>query len=79
MILKIDDNMIGKIQVVLISLLVFGAVGYVSIGAISYGFDSTEGKALWNDVKLIVIAGVLASFAVLGLGRRISSNPPDKV
>jgi len=74
MILKIDDNMIGKIQVVLISLLVFGAVGYVSIGAISYGFDSTEGRALWSDVKLIVIAGVLASFAVLGLGRRVVSN-----
>jgi ABC-type branched-subunit amino acid transport system permease subunit len=74
MILKIDDNMIGKIQVVLISLLVFGAVAYVALGAYIYGFESTEGRALWSDVKLIVIAGVLASFAVLGLGRRVASN-----
>ena len=74
MTLKIDDNMIGKIQVVLISLLVFGAVGYVALGAYIYGYESTEGRALWSDVKLIVIAGVLASFAVLGLGRRVVSN-----
>lgn len=76
--LKIDDSMIGKIQVVLISILVFGAVGYVALGAYTYGFESTEGRALWSDVKLIVIAGVLASFAVLGLGRRVLSNS-DKV
>ena len=76
--LKIDDNMIGKIQVILISILVFGAVGYVALGAYSYGFESIEGRALWSDIKLIVIAGVLASFAVLGLGRRVYPNS-DKV
>jgi hypothetical protein len=72
--LKIGDDTIGKIQIVLVSLLVFGAVGYVSLGAITYGFESEEGKELWQDVKLIVIAGVLAAFALLGLGRRVSSE-----
>jgi ABC-type branched-subunit amino acid transport system permease subunit len=72
--LKIGEDTIGKIQVVLVSILVFGAVGYVALGAITYGFESDEGKELWQDVKLIVIAGVLAAFALLGLGRRVSSE-----
>jgi ABC-type branched-subunit amino acid transport system permease subunit len=72
--LKIADDTIGKIQIVLVSLLVFGSVGYVALGAYSYGFESTEGKELWQDVKLIVIAGALAAFALLGLGRRVSSE-----
>ena len=72
--LKIDDSTIAKIQVILVSVLVFGAVGYVATGAITYGFESTEGKELWNDVKLIVIAGAFAAFALLGLGRRAGTE-----
>jgi len=72
--LKMDANTVGKIQLVLVALLVFGSVGYVTVGALTYGFESSEGKELWNDLKLIVIAGSLAAFAMLGLGRRVKSD-----
>jgi len=72
--LKIDSNVLKNIQVVLVGILVFGAVAYIGAGAYHYGFDSTQGKELWGEVKLIVIAGLLASFALLGLGRRASSD-----
>jgi ABC-type branched-subunit amino acid transport system permease subunit len=69
-----DANTVGKLQLVLVGILVFGSVGYVTVGALTYGFESSEGKELWNDLKLIVIAGSLAAFAMLGLGRRVKSD-----
>ena len=72
--LKMDANTVGKLQLVLVGILVFGSVGYVTVGALTYGFESSEGKELWNDLKLIVIAGSLAAFAMLGLGRRVKSD-----
>ncbi len=72
--LTLGENTIGKLQLVLVGLLVFGSVGYVAVGVITYGLDSSEGKELWSDLKLIVIAGALAAFAMLGLGRRVKSD-----
>lgn len=72
--LKMDADTVAKLQLVLISVLVFGSVGYVLLGAYTYGYESTEGKELWQDMKLIVIAGALAAFAMLGLGRRVQSD-----
>ncbi len=72
--LKLDDATVGKLQLVLVGILVFGSVGYVLYGATVYGFESTEGKELWGDLKLIVIAASLAAFALLGLGRRVNSG-----
>jgi ABC-type branched-subunit amino acid transport system permease subunit len=69
-----NPELIGKLQLILVGILVFGSVGYVMLGAITYGFESSEGKELWSDMKLIVIAGVLAAFAMLGLGRRVSAK-----
>jgi len=63
-----------KIQVVLVGLLAFGAVGYLIAGVHVYGMESEQGMELWSDVKLIVVAGVLAAFALLGLGRRASAD-----
>ena len=63
-----------KIQVVLIGLLAFGAVGYLIAGVYVYGMESEQGMELWSDVKLIVVAGILAAFALLGLGRRASAD-----
>ena len=63
-----------NLQVVLVGILVFGAVGYLGIGAYVYGYDSDEGRELWSEIKLIVIAGILAAFALLGLGRRTSKD-----
>lgn len=71
-----SPDSLKKIQVVMIAVLAFGAIAYVGYGAYHYGFDSTEGKSLFNDMKLIVIAGVLAAFALLGLGRRTSTDKP---
>lgn len=72
--LKIDSDKVGLIQLVLVCALVLITVGYVTVGAYTYGFESTEGKELWHELKLIVIAGVLAAFALLGLGRRVSTE-----
>ena len=69
-----NQETIQTLQIILVGILVFGAVGYVAVGAISYGFDSTEGTELWNELKLIVLAGALAAFALLGLGRRVSDK-----
>jgi ABC-type branched-subunit amino acid transport system permease subunit len=69
-----NPETIQTLQIILVGILVFGAVGYVAVGAISYGFDSTEGTELWNELKLIVLAGALAAFALLGLGRRVSDK-----
>lgn len=71
-----DPDTLRKIQIVLIGVLAFGSIAYLGVGAFHYGFDSEEGKSLWNDIKLIVIAGILASFALLGLGRRASTDKP---
>lgn len=71
-----NPDSLKKIQTVLIAVLAFGSIGYLGAGAYYYGFDSEEGKSLWSDVKLIVIAGILASFALLGLGRRASTDKP---
>jgi len=72
--LQISENSMKNLQVILVGILVFGAVGYLGIGAYVYGFDSDEGRELWQDIKLIVIAGTLAAFALLGLGRRASKD-----
>lgn len=69
-----NPETIQTLQIILVGILVFGAVGYVAVGAISYGFDSTEGTELWNELKLIVLAGALAAFALLGLGRRVTDK-----
>lgn len=69
-----NPDTLKKIQVVLIGLLAFGAVGYLMAGVYVYGIDSEQGMELWSDIKLIVIAGVLAAFALLGLGRRASTD-----
>ncbi len=69
-----NPETIQTIQLILVGILVFGAVGYVAVGAISYGFDSSEGTELWNELKLIVLAGALAAFAMLGLGRRVTAK-----
>jgi ABC-type branched-subunit amino acid transport system permease subunit len=69
-----NPETIQTLQIILVGILVFGSVGYVAVGAISYGFDSTEGTELWNELKLIVLAGALAAFALLGLGRRVSDK-----
>lgn len=70
----ISPNAMKNLQLVLVGILVFGAVGYVGLGAYVYGFNSDEGKELWQEVKLIVVAGALAAFALLGLGRRASQD-----
>lgn len=69
-----NPETIQTLQIILVGILVFGAVGYVAVGAITYGFDSSEGTELWNELKLIVLAGALAAFAMLGLGRRVSAK-----
>tara|TARA_R110000803_G_scaffold205981_1_gene272971 strand:- start:387 stop:626 length:240 start_codon:yes stop_codon:yes gene_type:complete len=69
-----NPETIQTLQIILVGILVFGAVGYVAVGALSYGFDSPEGTELWSELKLIVLAGALAAFALLGLGRRVSAN-----
>jgi hypothetical protein len=69
-----NPDTLKKIQVVLIGLLAFGAVGYLMAGVYVYGIDSEQGIELWSDIKLIVIAGILAAFALLGLGRRASTD-----
>ena len=69
-----NPDTLKKIQVVLIGLLAFGAVGYLMAGVYVYGIDSEQGMELWSDIKLIVIAGILAAFALLGLGRRASTD-----
>lgn len=69
-----NPDTLKKIQVVLIGLLAFGAVGYLMAGIYVYGIDSEQGMELWSDIKLIVIAGILAAFALLGLGRRASTD-----
>lgn len=71
-----NPDSLKKLQIVLITVLAFGSVVYVGAGAFHYGFDSEEGKSLWSDVKLLVIAGAFASFALLGLGRRASTDKP---
>lgn len=70
--LTLSPNVIKHIQVILVGLLVFGAVFYLAAGAYTYGFDSDEGRELWGEVKLILIAALLAAVALLGLGRRAS-------
>ncbi len=69
-----DKQILQKIQIVVIIVLVGTSVGYVGIGAFHYGFDSAEGKELYSDLKLIVVAGTLAAFALIGLGRRASED-----
>lgn len=69
-----DPQLIRKIQVIALCILVGGSIFYVGLGAYHYGFDSEEGKSLWQDMRLIVVAGVLASFALIGLGRRASED-----
>ena len=69
-----DPKALQKIQVVILIVLVAGSIGYVGVGAFHYGFDSSEGKELWHDLKLIVVAGILAAFALIGLGRRASQD-----
>lgn len=69
-----SPDTLKRMQIILIGVLVFGAVGYLGAGAFHYGFESDEGRELFNDLKLIVVAGVIAAFALLGLGRRASAD-----
>jgi len=69
-----NPSVLKNIQVIALVILVAGSIGYVAYGAIHYGFNSDEGKELWHELKLIVVAGIIASFALIGLGRRASQD-----
>ena len=73
--LLISENTLRNIQLVAIVVLIGGAIGLVGSGVFIYGYDSDYTKELLGDLKLIVMAGVLAAFALMGLGRRV---PKDK-
>lgn len=74
--LNITENALRNIQLVSIIILLGGAIGLVGSGVFVYGYDSDYTKELLADLKLIVIAGVLAAFALTGLGRRASRDKP---
>lgn len=71
-----NEQVLRDIQVVAIIFLIGGSIGLVGGGVFVYGFNSDYTKELLNDLKLIVIAGVLAAFALSGLGRRASVDKP---
>lgn len=71
-----SEQTLRNIQIVSIIALLGGAIGLVGSGVFVYGYDSDYTKELLGDLKLIVIAGVLAAFALVGLGRRASVDKP---
>lgn len=72
-----DPNFVRKLQLISLIFLVGGAVGLVGANVYWTGVDSDYTQDLIRDLKLIVIAGVLASFALIGLGRRASQDKPS--
>ena len=76
MVSLITENALRNIQLLSIVVLLGGAIGLVGSGVFVYGYDSDYTKELLADLKLIVIAGVLAAFALTGLGRRASRDKP---
>jgi len=71
-----NEQTLRNVQIVAIIVLVGGAVGLVGSGAFIYGFASDYTQELLGDLKVVVIAGVLAAFALIGLGRRASVDKP---
>ena len=69
-----DPNFVRKLQIISLILLVGGAIGLVGANVAWTGVDSDYTQELVNDLKLVVIAGVLAAFALTGLGRRASTD-----
>lgn len=72
MVSLVTENALRNIQLVAIIVLVGGAIGLVGTAVFVYGFESDYTKDLLDDLKLVVIAGTLAAFALIGLGRRAS-------
>jgi len=72
-----SEQTLRNIQIVSIILLVGGSIGLVGSGVFIYGYESDYTIELLDDLKLIVIAGVLAAFALVGLGRRASVDKPS--
>ena len=72
-----SETTVRTIQTIALIALVGGSIGLVGSGVFVYGYNSDYTKELLDDLKLIVIAGVLASFALIGLGRRASVDKPN--
>jgi len=72
-----SEQALRNIQIVSIIALVGGSIGLVGSGVFIYGYDSDYTIDLLDDLKLVVIAGVLAAFALVGLGRRASVDKPS--
>ncbi len=72
-----DKDILKTIQIAVIIGLVGSSVGYVIGGSFFFNEMNDFQQELLRDYKLIVVAGTLAAFALIGMGRRASSDKPS--